>query len=90
MNNLQKEERNFAHIPNNFKEIKTGGANFRLGFGTGIENNTIINLLDDENRLKVANQFIKAKDRLIFPKSKRVIIDGGIYWTMGWCRLDII
>ncbi|TZE81600.1 type III-A CRISPR-associated RAMP protein Csm5 [Calorimonas adulescens] len=87
--NLIKEEERFHGVSNYFNEIKTGGANFRLGFGCGIENNTVIELLNDDNRMKVANTFKKLKNKGLFPVSKRIIMDGGKYWTMGWCKLEI-
>ena len=65
------------------------GANFRLGWGSGLMTMTVDLLLDDKTRREIRRVFYPPRGNPNFPQSKKVVVSGGsIVNTLGWINLS--
>lgn len=67
------------------------GANFRLGWGTGLLSMTVNLALSQEERLAVGQKYFKGTHHGIFPRSRKVVVEEGAepVTTLGWARMKI-
>jgi len=96
--NLLDEERSFFEkaglkaMVNYCDMLKKSGANFRLGWGSGMLNTTAAMLLPGEVRRKIRGRYFKPRNNVIFPQSRKVVVsgNGSVAHMMGWCKLEFV
>lgn len=96
--NLLGEERGFfekaglKEMVNYCDMLEKSGANFRLGWGSGMLNTTAALLLPGEVRRKIRGRYFKPRNNAIFPQSRKVVVsgNGSISHMMGWCKLEFV
>ncbi len=96
--NLLDEERSFFEkaglraMVDYCDKLKKSGANFRLGWGSGMLNTTAALLLPDEVRRKIRGRYFKPRNNAVFPQSRKVVVsgNGSVAHMMGWCKLEFV
>ena len=96
--NLLDEERSFFEkaglkaMVNYCDMLKKSGANFRLGWGSGMLNTTAAMLLPGEVRRKIRGRYFKPRNNVIFPQSRKVVVsgNGSVAHMIGWCKLEFV
>jgi CRISPR-associated protein Csm5 len=91
---LQKDKEYFAQagiteMVKSCEKLEAAGANFRLGWGSGMLSTTVDLLLDAQTRREIRRAFYPQRNNPEFPQSRRVIADKGkLVNTLGWLNLS--
>lgn len=71
-----------------YEKLEQEGANFRMGWGSGLLNTSLSLLLDDNERIHLRRKYFKKRNHFIFPQSRKVVVKGeSIVGSMGWCKI---
>lgn len=95
---LIAEERAFFHhaglngVVDALQDLDERGANFRLGWGTGLLTMTINQALGGQQRQLLGQKYYGARQPWVFPRSRKVVMTEGVkpLTTLGWLKMGII
>ena len=77
-----------ASLAEKYQGYREAGANFRMGWGSGLLTISLALLLTEEERRDLRRAFYPKRNNPEFPQSRRVVVDSGqAVDTLGWVKL---
>lgn len=93
---LLEKEKQFARraglkeLEDSIVDLEEQGADFRLGWGSGLLSTSVSSLLNDEKQRQIRARFFKRRENPFFPQSRKIIFKNGRPAAeLGWCRIEL-